>query len=170
MKGRNLIALALVLVSFGLVIPGLTRPLITITASIGFRGTTLNLFEETRSIIQTIRNLHESGNDFVAGLILLFSVVVPFAKGVLLGVILLIKSPSARYRIFGFVRDISKWAMADVFVVGVYVAFLSAKATDNLDAQLHGGFYFFVAYCLVSLLALQLMKVVDPREPAASRV
>ena len=52
-------------------------------------------------------------------------------------------------------------SMADVFVVGVYVAFLSAKATDNLDAELHIGFYLFASYCLVALVALQFM-VVDP--------
>ena len=56
-------------------------------------------------------------------------------------------------------RDISKWAMADVFVVGVYVAFLSAKATDNLDAELQVGFYYFASYCVISLLALQFMKI-----------
>ena len=65
----------------------------------------------------------------------------------------------ARYRIFAFVRGISKWAMADVFVVGVYIAYLSAKATDALDAQLHEGFYYFTAYCLISLLSVQVMQV-----------
>jgi uncharacterized paraquat-inducible protein A len=62
-------------------------------------------------------------------------------------------------RIFVFVRDISKWAMNDVFVVAVYVAFLSAKATDSLDATLEPGFYYFASYCLVSLVALQMMKL-----------
>ena len=52
--------------------------------------------------------------------------------------------------------------MADVFLVGVYVAFLSAKATDNLDAEIHRGFYYFAAYCLVSISSLHFMKI----EPA----
>ena len=73
-----------------------------------------------------------------------------------------------RYRLFAFVRGISKWAMADVFVVGVYIAYLSAKATDALDAQLHEGFYYFAAYCLISLLSVQVMHVEAPRESQTS--
>ena len=159
MNARNVIAVVLVLFSFVLLIPGLIWPLITISASIDAFGATREIFRETRSIIQTVRSLHESGNDLVAGLIFLFSVVVPFAKGALLALIPLLRSPGARRRIFVIVRDISKWAMADVFVVGVYVAFLSAKATDNLDAELKVGFYYFASYCLLSLLALQVMKI-----------
>jgi len=166
MKARNVIAVVLVLLSFVILIPGLIRPLITISASIEAFGATREIFRETRSILQTVRTLHESGNDFVAGLIFLFSVVVPFVKGALLAVIPWLKSREARQRVFAIVRDISKWAMADVFVVGVYVAYLSAKATDNLDAELKVGFYYFASYCLVSLLALQFMKVGE-RRPSA---
>jgi paraquat-inducible protein A len=159
MTPRNIVAVVLVLISFLLLIPGLIWPLITISASIDAFGATREIFRETRSIIQTVRSLHESGNDLVAGLIFLFSVVVPFAKGALLGLIPLVKNPDSRRRVFVIVRDISKWAMADVFVVGVYVAFLSAKATDNLDAELQVGFYYFASYCVISLLALQFMKI-----------
>ena len=163
MKARNVIAVVLLVASFVVLIPGLVRPLITITASITFMGKTNQLFSETRSIIQTIRSLHESGNNFVAGLILLFSVIVPFIKGALLIAALFWKDVVVRFRLYYFVRAISKWAMNDVFVVGVYVAYLSAKATDNLDAEIHIGFYYFAAYCLISLLSLQIMTVEDPR-------
>jgi uncharacterized paraquat-inducible protein A len=159
MKVRNIIAVLLVLLSLVLLVPGLTQPLITISASIEFLGAPRELFRETRSIIQTVRSLHESGNDFVAGLIFFFGIVVPFAKALALGVMAPLKSPKWRRRIYVFVRDISKWAMNDVFVVAVYVAFLSAKATDNLDAKLETGFYYFAGYCLVSLVSLQLMKL-----------
>jgi len=163
MRARNVVAVSLIVLSFVLLIPGLTKPLITISASVTLMGRTIELFKQTRSILQSIRTLHESGNDFVAGLILLFSVIVPFAKGTLLLLSLVLRSPALRYRIFAFVRSISKWAMADVFVMGVYMAFLAAKATDNLDAELHSGFYWFTSYCLVSLLSLQFMFVEQPR-------
>jgi uncharacterized paraquat-inducible protein A len=67
-----------------------------------------------------------------------------------------------RWRLFAFVRSISKWAMCDVFVVGVYVAYLSSKATEGMDAQIRSGFYWFTAYCLLSLLSLQFMKIEKP--------
>jgi len=155
MTARNVAALILVLVSFVLLYPGLTQPLITISATIMGQ----ELFHQTRSILQTVRDLHDSGNDFVAGLIFLFGIVVPIAKGLALGVMSLTRRQRWKGRIFIFVRDISKWAMNDVFVVAVYVAYLSAKATDALDAHLERGFYWFAGYCLVSLAALQLMKL-----------
>ena len=159
MRKNNAIAVVLIAISFVVLIPGLYKPLITLTASITVMGSTQELFRNTRSIIDTIRSLHESGNDLVAGLILLFSVIVPFVKGALLLIAMFLKGAVARVRIFNFVKAISKWAMADVFVVGVYVAFLSAKATNNMDAEIHSGFYMFTAYCLISLLSLQFMTI-----------
>ncbi|MFQ5701929.1 MAG: paraquat-inducible protein A [Acidobacteriota bacterium] len=167
MRPRNIIAVVLFVLSFVFLVPGLTRDLITLRASITVFGSTVEVFNQTRSILQTVRSLHESGNDFVAGLIFLFSVMVPFAKGLLLLGLPFLRSANTRYRVFAFVRGISKWAMADVFVVGVFIAYLSAKASDNLDADLGDGFYLFASYCLISLLALQFMQV--PRPVPAGR-
>lgn len=161
-RARNVVAIALIVASYALLVPGLSQPLLTITAGIDFMGVHRELFRETRSILQTVRNLHESGNDFVAGLILLFSVIVPVAKGLLLLVALALRDGARRFGIFRFVRSISKWSMSDVFLVGVYVAYLAAKATDNLDAVAERGFYYFAGYCLVSLLALQFMVIEPP--------
>ena len=161
---NNKIAFVLILLSFGLLIPGLTQPLLTITAFVEAMGLRNELFTETRSIIQTVRSLHESGNNFVSGLILLFSVIVPFAKGSALLVALALKDPSTRIKIRKFIDSISKWSMADVFLVGVYVAYLSAKATDNLEAEIHRGFYFFTAYCLVSITSLYFVRL-EPSSP-----
>ena len=156
MTRRNIVAVALVVISLVVVVPGLIQPIITLSADMMGR----QVFTQTRSILQTVKDLHNSGNYVVAGMILFFSVMVPFIKAVLLGVVGVLKpTQPARYRIFAFVRGISKWAMADVFVVGVYIAYLSAKATDALDAELHGGFYYFTAYCLISLLSVQVMHV-----------
>lgn len=162
MSPRNIVALILILVSFAVLIPGLTKPLITITASIEVFGFSGEIFRETRSILQSIKTLHENGYDFVASLILFFSVIVPFAKGVLLIVALLLKDIKTRFKLYLFVRNVSKWSMADVFVVGVFVAFLSAQASSNLAAIIETGFYFFSAYCLVSLVALQFLKFETP--------
>jgi len=72
----------------------------------------------------------------------------------------------ARFKLYLFVRAISKWAMVDVFVVGIWVAFLAGKAADHFDAQIEPGFYFFVAYCLISLVALQLLHLPARLVPA----
>ena len=161
MTNRNRAAVLLAVISLGLLIPGLTQPMLTIKASLNLLGMTRELANETRSIIGAIRSLHDSGDDFVAGLILLFSVMVPLVKAVLMVPILFAKDRARRRRTFLFVRSISKWAMADVFAIGVFIAFLAAKATSNMAASLGPGFYWFTAYCLVSNASFQLLSVDD---------
>lgn len=157
-----MVAIGLTLVSLGLLIPGLSQPALTIVASIPFGNKPMEIFRQTQNVVQAVRSLYESGNYFVSVLVLLFSIIVPFIKAALLAVILAIKSPVTKYRLYLFVRSISKWAMADVFAVGVFIAFLASKATDNLDAVIGTGFYYFVGYCLVSNVAFQFLSVPPP--------
>lgn len=159
---RNIIGIVLIVISFIFLIPGLIEPMITFSGSIKILVFKKQVFNDTRSILRTVGNLVESRNYVVAGLIFLFSVLVPFFKGVLLLVVFTIKHEIRRHTIFRFVKNISKWAMADVFVVGIFVAFLAAKATKNMDASIEPGFYFFTAYCLFSLLALQMLRLKTP--------
>lgn len=158
MSNRNRVAALLALISLGLLVPGLIKPMLTIKATISLLGMTKELANETRSIIGAIRSLHESHNDFVAGLILFFSVLVPITKAILMIPMLTASDPARRDRLFRFVQSISKWSMADVFAIGVFIAFLAAKATSNMSAMLGPGFYWFTAYCLVSNLAFQVVE------------
>ena len=165
MTPRNLAAIALTLVSLGLLWPGLTEPVLTITASLSILGKSREVFHQTQSIWESVRRLYDAGNVFVAGLILFFSITVPVIKAALLVAIPTAKQHATRHRLFLFTRSLSKWAMADVFVVGVFIAYLAAKATDNLDAIAERGFYFFAAYCLISNLAFQFLE--PPQERPA---
>ena len=160
MSTRNWIAVGLTIVSLALIIPGLRSDALTITATMPMLKKPL--YEETQSILRAIRRLYDSKNYFVAGLVLLFSVIVPFIKVGLLAVILRAKNPATKYRLYLFVRSVSKWAMADVFAVGVFIAFMAGNAIDNLDAKLHPGFYWFIAYCLISNLSFQFLHVPPP--------
>jgi paraquat-inducible protein A len=161
MTRRNQLALGLSLLSLALLWPGLTEPVLTIRATIEMFGVERELTNETRSVVGAIRSLHDSGNDFVAGLILLFSVLVPLTKA-MLALPILFGGAAGRERLTRFVQAISKWSMADVFAVGMLIALLVARGTANLSAIAGPGFYFFTAYCLVSNAAFQLLQ------PAAS--
>ena len=160
LSSRNIAGFLLLLVSVGLLIPGLMNDLLTMEASFSIpllgKQTVL---EETRSILGTIGSLAENGNSVVAFLILLFSVLVPFAKAMIMGFVAISGSRSASVRMHKFVGLISKWSMADVFVVGVFIAFLSIKTNENIHAELHSGFYYFAAYCITSILAVQLIHI-----------
>ncbi|MCC6774973.1 MAG: paraquat-inducible protein A [Gemmatimonadaceae bacterium] len=168
MSTRNIAAVALTVVSLALLWPGLTEPVLSISATITVLGQSREIFRQTQSIVESVRNLHDSGNDFVAGLILLFSVTVPAIKAILLLAVFTVRNLAMRRRLHTLVSGVSKWAMADVFAVAVFIAFLAARATDNLHATAERGFYFFTAYCLLSNLAFQLLEtpqelVVEPR-------
>src|SRR4051812_10566725 len=158
MTKRNMLALFLTVVSLILLGPGLTKPALTIKATMTFLGQTRELTNETRSVVSAAKKLHDTGNNFVAGLILLFSILIPFIKAALIIPIFAMRNSPTANRLYRFVRAISKWAMADVFAVGMLIAFLVAKGTANLAAVAGPGFYFFAAYCLVSNLAFQLLE------------
>jgi uncharacterized paraquat-inducible protein A len=164
---RNILALLLSLVSLGLLWPGLVEPVLTIKATMEIFGNVRELSNETRSVLGAITSLHGSGNDFVAGLILLFSVMIPVVKALLLLPIFALHGTPTSYRIYTIVRTISKWSMADVFAVGMLIALLAAEGTANLEAIAERGFYFFASYCLVSNAAFQLLRIDRPVPRAA---
>lgn len=153
-RWRNRAGLALVVLSFVILYPGLTQPMVTISASLAGR----EVFERTQSILQAVDSLYGSDNFVVASLILLFSVIVPLTKGVLLVIAFFVPQETVKVGVHRLIARIHKWSMADVFVVGVFIAVLAARATDMLHAEVRPGFYYFASYCIVSLLAIELLK------------
>jgi len=135
------------------------KPVLTIKATMEMFGTERVLSNETRSVVGAITSLYDSGNNFVAGLILVFSVLIPLVKATLLIPIFVMRASAQRDRLFVLVQAISKWSMADVFAVGMLISLLVAKGTANLAAIAGPGFYFFASYCLVSNAAFQLLRI-----------
>ncbi len=158
MHTRNIIAVILLVISLICLVPGLMQPILSlkIGAALPLVGT-LTLHESSQSILKTIETLNENNNALVAFLILLFSIIVPLFKAVSLLSVLLIKKLRNHSRLHKFIALISKWSMADVFVVGVFIAFLSSQSNEALEAKLGTGFYWFLAYCLISIAASQVM-------------
>ena len=126
----------------------------------------VEVYQQTRSIIGSVRNLYDVGSPIPATLILLFSVIVPFTKAALVGWAALQTSDERGRRTMRFVEAIAKWSMADVFVVALFIAYLAAEATQRsaagtapsliaFDAQFGSGFYWFAAYCVFSLASQQ---------------
>lgn len=160
MSTRNIIALVLIIISLICLYPGLTFAILSIKI-----GTTLpvigqlTIHETTQSVIQSIKTLHRNNNSLVAFLILFFSVMVPVLKALILLSVLFFKKLPGRKVWYNFVTIIGKWSMADVFVVGVLLAYLATRSDDNIEATLHEGFYYFLSYCIISIVAFQVMEV-----------
>ena len=114
------------------------------------------LYFRSKSVLQVIDSLLYS-NVFVAICILLFSIAFPITK---LATSLLIVGNtkwSNDSRVKTITYEIGKWSMADVFIVAVFLATLGYdglvrdQGLDSKATLLEAGFYFFLAYCLVSL-------------------
>jgi hypothetical protein len=129
----------------------------------------VEVYEQTRSILGSVRRLYEVGSPVPATLILLFSVIVPFAKAALVASAIFIQNAAVRRRTLAFVETIAKWSMADVFVVALFIAYLAARASTTptqgpdaapaliaFNARFGAGFYWFAAYCLFSLASQQI--------------
>lgn len=151
-----------------------------ITASLQTSVAEVEVYEQTRSIVGSVQRLYEVGSPVAATLILLFSVVVPLAKAVLVAWAMFIADTRRRLRTLAFVESIAKWSMADVFVVALLIAYLAAQASTTpsggpnaepaliaFTADFGSGFYWFTAYCLFSLASQQFTGRLVA-EPASS--
>lgn len=115
----------------------------------------IKLFNENRSIIGVLRSLWQSANYLPYLLILIFGIFIPVLKWTTITYLLLAKNPPAYY--YRFISAISKWAMADVFAISIFVAYLGANAMDNTRAIIMNGLYFFTTYVLLSAFITHLL-------------
>lgn len=107
-----------------------------------------NIFSEKRSVLGMLERLWEDGNYWPFSLIFLFGIIVPLVKSAIIFYLLLAKDPAEKWQ--RFVAAISKWAMADVFAISIFVAFLGANAMESTKAMIQPGFYFFTGYVILS--------------------
>lgn len=122
---------------------------------------TVVVTDTAKSILGTAEDLWNDNNQLVAFLIIFFSVFVPVLKLLLLGASLMFKSVAEVLAKSS--GALSKWSMADVFVMALIISFLAIKASSGNSSlvtttiELETGFYYFLGYCLVSILASQLL-------------
>ena len=162
---RKKYLLSLHLVSMILWVLGLYKDMLQIDISAHFI-IEFKLFEENRSILGALRSLWQSGNYFPFSLIFLFGIVVPLVKSLAVFYWLLAKNPPNYY--YQFIQAIGKWAMADVFAVSIFVAFLGFSAMDNTHAFIKEGFYYFASYVLLSSLINYLLVKMKKSSPETS--
>jgi hypothetical protein len=120
---------------------------------------TLQAYSSTRSILGTVDQLASTGNLLVAFLVVFFCLVIPVFKLLLMVATLFISHQRVRLVILQLNSSLGKWSMADVFVMGMLVAYMAGSASGPvgdllvMNARLETGFYYFLAYCLFSIAA-----------------
>ncbi len=169
------------LVAIGLFVPGILAPIFSLNMemAIVIAGPTLSseLINKELSILGTVKELMHEDRLFVAILIFVFSVVIPIVKTGLVTFVYFTKNLALQRNISNFVAIIGKWSMADVFVVAIFLAVLStnhAQSAEQQEVSFLGmtlafeistqtlsnigiGFYYFVGYCVLSLIGSQLI-------------
>ena len=108
----------------------------------------IDLFSEKRSVLGMLEKLWTDHSYLPFFLIFFFGIIVPIIKSGIIFYLLLAKNPDLKWQ--RFVNAISKWAMADVFAISIFVAFLGANAMESTKAFIQPGFYFFAGYVILS--------------------
>ena len=139
---------AIITLVLGLITPIL---MVTIHKEVEYIGDIVLSFE-SKGVIGSIVKLFDGGDIVVALVILLFSVIVPVLKVLSLLFISVFMESQFAHSIVKFFKIIGKWSMVDVFVVAVFLVYLTANKGDVSRAQVEVGLYFFLAYVIVSMV------------------
>lgn len=170
------------LIAIGLFIPGITLPIFNlameVTAKVSGASLSSDIVNKELSLLGTIEELWQDQRFMVAVLIFTFSIAIPLLKTALVTCAYFIKNTKLAQRLVNLVCIVGKWSMADVFIVAIFLAVLSTNHAETgthqqlslfafkLDVMLSSetlsnvgnGFYYFAAYCIVSLLGTQISQ------------
>jgi len=162
MKGRQVMGFGLLLVAYGLLVPGVTEPVLHVTTtldkaelaklgkeallssaqipdfiksmatelfnSVSVTGTVV-IQDTAKSLLGASQTLWNEGNRVVAAMIVFFSVMVPAIKAGLLMVHYGFQATQWGQMAGKISAGLSKWSMADVFVMALIIAFLAIQAS-----------------------------------------
>ncbi len=110
------------------------------------------LMIEFKGVLGSIVKLFASRDYVVGGTLLLFSIVFPLSKTICMLFVAVFVRSRAAHTLVHFFKILGKWSMADVFVVATFLVYLSAAKGEMSRAEIQVGFYFFLAYVILSML------------------
>jgi hypothetical protein len=139
---------ALVMLIYGVISPIM---MVTIHKQIEHFGDVI-LSLESKSVISSALKLYDKGDMVVAGVLLLFSVIIPLLKTLSMMFVSLFEYSSFAHSVIKFFKHLGKWSMVDVFVVSTFLVYLSTNSGDITRSEVEIGIYFFLAYVIVSML------------------
>ena len=130
---------------------GLVAPMMTVEKFL--------FFEDTHSMVSVMRTLVDESEWGVSALILVFSVIMPIVKfDQLFRVWYQFDISGASVdKALKRVDAVSKWSMADVFVVAVVVVIVKTSG-PFADARIESGLYVFAASVVGSMMVAVLLK------------
>jgi len=153
----------LLLISSGLLLAGLFLPMLTITQ--------LMVISNEFSVISGIIELWKAGQFILFIVIGCFSVLIPFAKIVLLFKLLQSddKPHPIKMKLLRLMHDYGRWAMLDVMVVAMLIVTVKMGAIASI--KIHPGLYVFGAAVLLIMLTTQsTVRLLDSQQSQSDRI
>ena len=118
-------------------------------------------FYQNKSIMDVVGVLWSNNKYFIAFAILAFSVLVPIIKLSASLMVVFSRGLRENKKLNWVIQKIGKWSMADVFVAAIFLAMLAFNSMQTgieLETASLMGIYFFLAYCILSLLSSSFLK------------
>ena len=140
----------LTLAAIATLVLGVTLPAIQLTK--------LYLWTDRHSILSAMAALYVDKEYFLAGLIGLFSIVIPGCKLLYLLAVstLAARRPANRERTLERLESLGKWSMMDVLVLALMVFYVNASSLA--DASALPGIYYYAASVFLTMLAYAIAK------------
>ena len=129
---------------------GLTLPVIELTY--------FWLWSDTHSLISIARALYAEQEWFLAGIVVVFSMLFPAIKllYLLVAYTTMASGAGARTHILNRMSWLGKWSMLDVLVLALVIFYVKASALTEAAAL--PGIYFFSATVLMTMIAYALVE------------
>ncbi len=176
---KHLLLINIQIIAIACLIIGITTSMLEIIAELknvkfSILGSQIHFFNQViyyqrKSIIDVATVIYNTA-PFVSIFVILFSIVFPTTKTILLSLSIFNKKIMKNKVIYFIITNIGKWSMADVFIVALFLAYFGFNAiienqmnriTDLEDIKilvntsktsLQIGFYFFLSYVIISLV------------------
>ncbi|MEE9309889.1 MAG: paraquat-inducible protein A [Cocleimonas sp.] len=147
----------LLLVALGLLIIGVTSPLLTLEK--------LYFFENTVTLFTTVTGLFAQKEWFLFFIIAIFSLCIPVIKIASLMLIVNVEYKKGSFldKTLHVIETLGKWSMLDVFVVALLL--VSVKLGVLAKVEVHYGLYVFAASVLLTMgLSFWIYHLSNKRE------
>jgi len=133
----------LILLSFGLLLMGLTRPLMKVEKMV--------FWKNEYSVLRGVHGLWDQRQYVLATILFFFSIVFPMVKLTALTLIWFVRLPEQkRQTALHWLGLLGKWSMLDVFVVAILIVLVKLGPLARIEPQ--RGLYWFAAAILMSMI------------------
>jgi len=133
----------MILLSVGLLLMGLSRPLMKVEKMV--------FWKNEYSVLQGVKSLWEQNQYALATILFFFSIVFPMVKLASLALIWYVPlREQKRQSALHWLGLLGKWSMLDVFVVAILIVLVKLGPLAKIEPQ--RGLYWFAAAILVSMI------------------